>query len=908
MSDQPSDLASWKDALEEKECKCPWPGPRPLQRDDPDAWLVGRHATRQDVRRLLSQCRLLLLHGPSGIGKTSLLHLGLIPDMDDAGSEIWFCDRWGGAVSPNVDVFLAEKLRLPVPNRQAFFDLNRTRGGRALIVLDQFEELIRYRPDTATAVIDFILELNKELAIKIVVCFRSEYLHELSRLTQDAVNFTSAELSLGDLDDEMAERVVLAGNKVVPNSVSSDAATTIAKEWVDARKTTRATASSDDPFRRIGLLHLQALLYSLHFGNNEKPLELEDVNRLIQAERVAAGLEGDAPDVDTFQLAMQKAIQLKLQHCADVTGQVSSGAVDESFAEGTRWTLARAVDHMSSAGYKVIRSGTELAQLSLGVDYDALSDALTVGHQPVSQVQERALLETMFTHAGVGAADDDVEAGEKADLLTVSRRALATAADAALDDEARRSGWRGISALSESDSWLHRLADADSSVFDNDPGEVTCGPMMGLAAADVLIEEYRRFAFALVWLEESSLVRITKPMGGVTMISLIHDGFGIALLRWAEEWGNRIEGPLNAITAPRGASFIWTAEHARLDDGREATLAPRAQDGEVRLLANLRWLGASIRADFDRVAFLNCDLRGAIFLGCRMRGVAFVNCLLDGVIFTDCLFVGAHEAVGDDDGWSDEEPVFVVSAPQQLGRLHARYRVGYEGTFDQTFLVCGLPGSPAVPLRGEPPLVTMKYNAKPVAPSVLGVTWLQGGMTIYGGRVSSLVLRQSHVAQGSCISFRHTTGTGLELVEISDPIDVEIHGSALRHLALSARVNRVERAVVHAMATDSALVQTWVGPKLDGQFIVRGSRLLQAWNESPLGENDKGVDFVIERDGAYQGLVGVRIAEGSDVGAAVDGEALIERGRVDLGDNLSDQLQRMDYRRNPARLAHELSR
>lgn len=317
------------------------------------------------------------------------------------------------------------------------------------------------------------------------------------------------------------------------------------------------------------------------------------------------------------------------------------------------------------------------------------------------------------------------------------------------------------------------LVPARTGVFDIDRDAigVTAGPMFRLDPADVLIEEYRRFLFGLVWLETSSLIRVTTLPGAGAMVSLIHDGFGSALTRWADRHLGDPAGPLSAITAPQGASFGWRQAPATVDSAeRPPDVVPR--EGEAwRVIPNLVWRGAWLRADLERVVFVNCDLRGLLLDGCRLTGVNFVNCLLDGAIFSDCVIRGPHD-LREHGVWSDDEPTFVVEAPADLVAAHARYRGIEPGEASSVSPPWSWPRVP-LPWRGAGAdrLRRPRADGTEVDPEItvgrLDVLLTSGGVTVHGGRVSNLVVRGCVVEDGSVLYLRHSAGSGIDLAGVS---------------------------------------------------------------------------------------------------------------------------------------------
>ena len=84
--------------------KNPFVGPGPLTKDNP---IFGRDREIGELRHLLTAERLVLLHSPSGAGKSSLINAGLVKELQgrfdvwvgaDAGEYGAAC--WGGAREP----------------------------------------------------------------------------------------------------------------------------------------------------------------------------------------------------------------------------------------------------------------------------------------------------------------------------------------------------------------------------------------------------------------------------------------------------------------------------------------------------------------------------------------------------------------------------------------------------------------------------------------------------------------------------------------------------------------------------------------------------------------------------------------------------------------------------------------
>ncbi|MCB9272680.1 MAG: SUMF1/EgtB/PvdO family nonheme iron enzyme [Lewinellaceae bacterium] len=178
----PLDQDTYLDKLHEKdkgEYKVPSPFPGPIFFSEQEALLyAGRKKEIRTLYHLIRQHRLVLLHGYSGSGKSSLLHAGLFPRMKDIA--LW-------QVLPPIrrskaQGGLAEQLR-------TLLDTEVDPEKRVLIVLDQVEEMYNDPLDAPDGYSE-ILELGKLLKkawdekrnYHLLLSFRSEF---LSKVTEE---------------------------------------------------------------------------------------------------------------------------------------------------------------------------------------------------------------------------------------------------------------------------------------------------------------------------------------------------------------------------------------------------------------------------------------------------------------------------------------------------------------------------------------------------------------------------------------------------------------------------------------------------------------------------------------------------------------------------------------------------
>jgi hypothetical protein len=863
---QHPNLSLWREKFESLDT-CPWPGPRPLRTTDGYHLLVGRDREKNQFRREVggTTLRLILLTGESGVGKTSLLEAGLIPGLRESGYEVALCRDWSGSAEQSDPVaFLAAKVRTAfseqkeflqkVPElpsgRALFWALNRELPGRCVLVLDQFEELIRDAPAMTEQLFKLLIEINHRTELRVVISFRSEYLHEMADLEAGVKAYTMSHVALKQVDPDVVRDVVLAANHDGQVAIEEVAADWIAQLWHAAR----GENGPDSLTRRVqlGLLHLQALLYVLAAQAGGEPVTMDHVKKLT----------AELTPGELFVHSLEQAVRVKLQRCRDAS--VSVG-LDWYLVEGTTRSVVDAVRHLSSAGYKLVRDARDLMSATLGGRHETLTRALASSSAgdgsppdgPLQDNQLNMLLNVLLDTTLSGWPED------KADLLGLSRPDIASACDQEFPVPVGGHGWA---------ERLHQDAPPASA----DPFKVSCGPMFGLAPAAVLVEELRRFVLALYWLQASSLIRISTPGSGGAMVALIHDGFGAALEHWAQSASIGPSFELAALTSPQGGSFDWKSPTASEPEWPEL-------DGTqgTAVLANLRWRGAWVRANIRQVTFVNCDLRGTAFDGCVFEGVAFVNCLLDGAMFSDCTISGAASPARE---WSKKQPTFVVEAGAPLVAVLGQYRVQEAGG---SRLLSQLPGLPAVPTQTADHSGAYRLDQE------------RGGLVIYGGRVSSLIVRSCGFTAHGCLSVRNVAGSGFEVVEQSGG-RFEFFGSALRHLEFSRVITAADPdSAVPAMQGDelqvelttSSIAQAWFGAGLRGRLLVTDCLLVQLWNGSPDLAASAG-------DCTFHGIVGVDM--GRDCTPIRPGEDDVPLAEVLTDPSVMPRTLRMDYRRDPS--------
>ena len=170
---------------------CPWQGPRPMRSTTTARAPYSRRDEAQAFVDLVfdPNAAVVVLTGASGVGKTSMLNLDLRPALEDAGYQVLVCDEWARPnVNVSADQLIAEAVEAQLPpgvwldeGRPTLVNqLDRLYPGTSIVILDQFEELMRFQPDLCQLVMDWIRDAATHSRVTVVVSLRIEYEHQLS--------------------------------------------------------------------------------------------------------------------------------------------------------------------------------------------------------------------------------------------------------------------------------------------------------------------------------------------------------------------------------------------------------------------------------------------------------------------------------------------------------------------------------------------------------------------------------------------------------------------------------------------------------------------------------------------------------------------------------------------------------
>ncbi len=696
----------------------PYPGARPLRLEDEEI-LLGREA---DVGRIVnsvtsSYIKVVELTADSGVGKSSLLNAGLSPELRRSGRVVVSIDDWSDLEGENdLDRYVfainsalqRQDLLRPacsIADPLGYVaELSTLYGSDLVLIFDQLEELFRDSQELGSGFVREIGSLITNDVTRVpythVLSMRREFTDELRPLEEMLDRSQVEHIRLGGIADEDIADVVAEPLLLEDISVQDDAVDEILRRYVLARSVGGRQVERGD--RRVGLLHLQGLLWVL-----ADQLRLGDGNglslsRLSDAECWPAQVASPSEAAAMFAAALEAYVDLKARVLALVAGTQGDEVAD---------VAANMARHLSSSGYKLVRDTDSLASLALpGL-------------------------------ARLGLRDDQVA------IAAAAARHLLTGQDlSGLEGEIRAAFRDSTSLLSDAadqhefDSLCRDLLRQDGS-----PAAMASGRMRRASPVDVVAVSLAHFERALGWLVDTSIVRMTTTMSGGRVVALIHDGFGTSLASWGAERLRSPDAPLRSLTALAGLTVF---DRGTTIGGTEET---------PLVIRDARWLGCLVTADFRNVVFQNCDFGGTRFEGCGMENVHMDGCSLWGAIFADCNVLGQEGLLFSGSKENDETKIRTLTisggsvAPPVTDESGSRGGLRFEHLDGYGLFLDSVGGGPWMLTNCEISHVWMDHYSVPKAPA-LGPGWIVGS-TVRHLTASTRYVGSVEIDDGSDVAF-----------------------------------------------------------------------------------------------------------------------------------------------------------
>lgn len=193
----------------------PFPGPRPYRRAADRARFFGREELARRVGCLILGCRSVIVYGPSGAGKTSLLQIGVLPALVESDDvRVVAVDAWPEPEAPvaRLAAAMSAALKLGEPEGGAapsaavlFHARSAARSSPRLlvVVLDHVEQVLHTHRDPQAA--DDLFECLHQLAelplraVRIVFSMREDYFGRLRDRLQDRRRLLEHTVRVGPL-------------------------------------------------------------------------------------------------------------------------------------------------------------------------------------------------------------------------------------------------------------------------------------------------------------------------------------------------------------------------------------------------------------------------------------------------------------------------------------------------------------------------------------------------------------------------------------------------------------------------------------------------------------------------------------------------------------------------------------
>jgi WD40 repeat protein len=365
---------------------CPYVGLQPYTEAERN-YFFGRERDKRIIASNLFAAPLTILYGASGVGKSSVLMAGVVPELRNRPrTAVVLFREWqradfvsalkaecASAVERAQQEPLALDSRLPLD--EWLFEAARAFGGALLILFDQFEEYFLYHPETATGDAfesEFARTVNREeIEAGFLITLREDALSKLDLFRARIPNLLGNTLRLQHLDRAAAEEAIRKPLDVYNREHTSESPITIEDDLVQgvlaqvqagkvslAQSGSAVQAEARDGKARIETPFLQLVMtrvWDEELKTGSRVLRFETLQRLGGAERLVR----THLDQTMKRLPRQeRAIAARLFHfLVTPTGtKIAYTAHDlASYAEKPQEKVQPVLERLSSPGMRILR-------------------------------------------------------------------------------------------------------------------------------------------------------------------------------------------------------------------------------------------------------------------------------------------------------------------------------------------------------------------------------------------------------------------------------------------------------------------------------------------------------------------------------------------------------------------------
>jgi len=200
---------------------CPYVGLAPFKEAHKD-YYFGRTDDALNLADNALYAPITVLYGASGVGKTSLLNVGLPKALKDlkqdaliVGFRSWQVDSLEEAISKEILNAIPEDIKLS-ESKKDFFNILRTLAKQLpipiVLILDQFEEYFVYHAGRATRRFEESLDEltgDPELGIHLIISIREDRYHLLDQLRISIPDILENTLLIEHLDDDATSEAII---------------------------------------------------------------------------------------------------------------------------------------------------------------------------------------------------------------------------------------------------------------------------------------------------------------------------------------------------------------------------------------------------------------------------------------------------------------------------------------------------------------------------------------------------------------------------------------------------------------------------------------------------------------------------------------------------------------------------